>query len=67
VIAMNLEELQSALQAAGWSIGDTAINPDAGMEWHVYAHKGETKLLAKGASQIEAWREIVRMANEVDR
>jgi len=45
----------------GWSSGDVGILEGGKLVWQVYAHKGETKLLAKSANRDEAWQDVVRM------
>ena len=62
---MDIDSAQTKLRDAGWSTGDTS-QPEAGkLVWSVFCHRGETKLIARGASRAEAWAEAVKLAAEV--
>jgi hypothetical protein len=58
----NLDALQNTLHDTGWSIGDTSTLENGRLTWLVYGHRGEHKLVAKGASRLEAWQAAVKMA-----
>jgi hypothetical protein len=62
---MTLDALQQSLHEAGWSTGDTATPENGQLTWLVYCHRGDHKLVAKGASRLEAWQAVVKMAAEL--
>ena len=56
------------LHALGWSTGDVGFHEaDARMAWLVTATRGREVISAKGRTQLEAWREAVRLAGQVGR
>ena len=61
-MTFNLDALQNTLHDARWSIGDTATLENGQFVWHVYCHRAEHKLVAKGPSRLEAWQAAVKMA-----
>ena len=61
-----VDSAHRSLHEARWSIGDTATLENGQLIWHVYCHRGEHKLVAKGPSRFEAWQAAVKMAAELD-
>jgi hypothetical protein len=60
---MEVVELINALHRAGWSIGDTAFDyPDRGRVWVVSGTNGENRIVAEGATELEAWRTACEQA-----
>jgi hypothetical protein len=63
----DLDRAQQTLYDAHWSTGDTAVQENGKLVWHVYCHRGEQKLVARGQSRIETWQAAVRMAVRLER
>ena len=53
------------LHKAGWSIGDTAFVGKEGISWLVYGTRGDHSIRAEGKSQVEAWKDACRQAEEM--
>jgi len=56
------------LHALGWSVGDVGFHEaDARMVWLLTATRGLQVVSAKGGTQLEVWREAVRLVARVGR
>ena len=53
------------LHQAGWSIGVTAFVGKEGISWLVYGTRGDHSIRAEGKSQVEAWKDACRQAEEM--
>ena len=53
------------LHWAGWSIGVTAFVDKEGISWLVYGTRGDHSIRAEGKSQVEAWKQACRQAEEM--
>jgi len=53
------------LHKAGWSIGDTAFAGKEEISWLVFGTKGDHPIKAEGKSQVEAWKDACRQAEEM--
>jgi len=61
------DNAHTRLHAAGWLVGDIETLDAAGRHvWHVYAHRGEQRILARAPTQAEAWGDAWRQAALVD-
>ena len=56
-----IDESRDHLRRAGWSLGEACF----GAAWQVDGASGENMLLARGASQAEAWWRACILAREV--
>jgi hypothetical protein len=56
-----VDESRSRLHRAGWSLGESVF----GSTWQVDGTNGENRLLARGASQAEAWDRACLLAREL--
>ncbi len=62
-----IDDAQANLHLAGWSVGDIqTLDLEGCTVWHVYAHRGEQRILARAPTQAEAWREAWRQAESLD-
>jgi hypothetical protein len=52
---------RARLHRAGWSVGETAT----ATAWLITGNNGENTILARGASQAEAWHRPVEQADAV--
>ena len=59
------DKLFLILHRAGWSVGDTAFVGKEGISWLVYGTKGDHSIRAEGKSQVEAWKQACRQAEEM--
>ena len=59
------DRLYTILYKASWSIGDTAFVGKEGMSWLVFGTKGDHSIRAEGKSQVEAWKDACRQAEEM--
>jgi hypothetical protein len=59
------DRLYTILYKASWSIGDTAFVGKEGMSWLVFGTKGDHSIRAEGKSQVEAWKNACRQAEEM--
>ena len=59
------DKLFLILHRAGWSIGCTAFVGKEGISWLVYGTKGDHSIQANGKSQVEAWKQACRQAEEM--
>ena len=59
------DKLFLILHRAGWSIGDTAFVGKEGISWLVYGTKGDHSIQANGKTQVEAWKQACRQAEEM--
>jgi len=59
------DKLFLILHRAGWSIGVTAFVGKEGMSWLVFGTRGELSLRGEGKSQVEAWKDACRQAEEL--
>ncbi len=59
------DKLFLILHRAGWSIGVTAFVGKEGMSWLVLGTKGDHSIRAEGKSQVEAWKQACRQAEEM--
>jgi len=53
------------LHRAGWSIGVTAFVGKEGITWLVFGTNGDHSIRAEGKSQVEAWKDACRQAEEM--
>ena len=53
------------LHRAGWSIGDTAFVGKEEISWLVFGTKDDHSIHAEGKSQVEAWKQACRQAEEM--
>lgn len=51
-----IPDMIHALNRAGWSIGDTALDYPTGRVWVVSGTNGENRIVAEGPTEVEAWR-----------
>ena len=54
------------LHAAGWSVGEVQTAIGRQHRWLVYCQRDEERLIVRAPRRIDAWREAVRMANDLD-
>jgi hypothetical protein len=59
------DKLFLILHKAGWSVGDTAFVGKEGTSWLVFGTKGDHSIRAEGKSQVEAWKQACRQAEEM--
>jgi hypothetical protein len=59
------DKLFLILHTAGWSIGVTAFVGNEGVTWLVYGAYGDHSIHAEGKSQVEAWTQACRQAEEM--
>jgi hypothetical protein len=59
---MEVVELIDGLRRSGWSIGHTAFAGPAGLIWIVSGINGENRIVAEGATEVEAWRAACEQA-----
>ncbi len=59
------DKLFVILHRAGWSIGDTAFTGKQGISWLVYGTKGDHSIQTNGTTQVEAWKQACRQAEEM--
>ncbi len=60
------ENCQHLLHALGWSPGETSWRyPDGSGFWQVDASRDDEVVIARAATQTEAWAEALRMAGVV--
>ena len=52
--ANTIDACQACLHAAGWSIGDVAVDKEGSIHWMVFAHKDDQRVVAKARRQVEA-------------
>jgi hypothetical protein len=50
------------LHRAGWSIGSTAFAGLGGRVWCVSGTNGENRIVAEGATELEAWQAACEQA-----
>ena len=62
----DVDQALKLLDAAGWSVGDTAFVTEAGAQvWLVSDRNGENVIRAEGAAQAAAWRAACDQARAV--
>jgi hypothetical protein len=59
------DESFAGLHAAGWSVGEVRLLTAAGPLWQVDGANGENAILARPATQSEAWHRACQQAEAV--
>ncbi len=59
------DKLFQILHRAGWSIDCTAFAGREGITWLVYGTNGDHSIQANGKTQLEAWKQACRRAEEL--